>query len=108
MLADELLEVYVVQPAIDEKIRPVMAAALAVHPRTEPGLAQQFRDLEFEYASADAALNILARTAFQDNIVDSGQMQQMREHQTGRPGADDSDTCSADGHGEFHFMRLCA
>ena len=44
-----------------------------------------------EQAGADAALDIVAAAVLQDDGFDAREVQEMRQHQPGRPGPDDSD-----------------
>jgi len=65
--------------------------ALALHPLADPGLDEQLGRALFEHAGADTVLDVLAAAVLQDDRLDSLELEQARERQPGRAGADDPD-----------------
>ena len=54
------------------------------------GVVQQVDGGLLEYAGADAFLGVLAGTQFNDDRLDAGEVEDVREHETGWTGADDA------------------
>src|SRR5262249_10201793 len=90
-LADEIAEIDVVQGAAEGKMDAVVEHALALHARTDAGFDQQVARPLLDQAGADAALDIIAAAVFQDDAVHALEVEKMRQHQPGGPGADDTD-----------------
>ena len=90
-LADQLAEIDVVQRAAEAEIDAVVEHAFALHARADAGLDQQVARPLLDQAGADAALDIVAAAVLQDDGLDAREVQEMRQHQPGRPGADDAD-----------------
>src|SRR5262245_10046284 len=90
-LADELAEIDVVQRAAEGKIDPVVEHAFALHARADAGFDQEVARPLLDQAGADAALDIVAAAVFQDDAVHALEVEKMRQHQPGGPGADDTD-----------------
>src|SRR5262249_49160803 len=90
-LADELAEIDVVQGAAEGKIDAVVEHALALHARADARFHQEVARPLLDQAGADAALDIVAAAVFQDDAVHALEMEEMRQHQPGGPGADDTD-----------------
>ena len=68
-----------------------MFEALPLQSITESGLDHEINRVLFEHAGTNGSFYLFAGAAFQDNRIDSLQMQQMREHQPGGTTTDDSD-----------------
>jgi hypothetical protein len=64
---------------------------LAQHPFAHLCLQEQIDGSLFQNAGTNAADNVLAAAALEHDIIDAVQLQQLREQQTGRSGADDCD-----------------
>ena len=88
-LPDQLDEIDVVQRAVEAEVEPVVEQALALHPLADAGLDQQIARPVFDQAGADAAFDVGAAAVLQNDGIDALKMQEMRQHQPGRPGADD-------------------
>ena len=70
---------------------PLCEHPLALHALADAGLDQEIARPLLDQAGADAALDVVAAAVLDDDRLDAGAMQKMREHQPGRPGADDPD-----------------
>ena len=90
-LADELAEIDVVQGAAEGKIDAVVEHAFALHARAGAGLDQEVARPLFDQAGADAAFDVIAASVFQDDALHALEVEEMRQHQPGGPGADDTD-----------------
>ena len=69
----------------------VVHDALAAHPLADAGGVQQVDGALLQHAGADAGLDVLAAASLEHHRLDAGQVQQLREHEPGRAGADDRD-----------------
>ncbi len=67
----------------------VVDVALGVHPRTDPGVAQEAHRPPLQHTGADAAEDVLAALAFEHDAVDTGAIEQVREQRSGGSGTDD-------------------
>jgi hypothetical protein len=67
-----------------------MNQALALHSIADAHLREQIDGSAFENTRADALLAILARPVFENDALDALEMKEVREHEAGRPGSDDS------------------
>src|SRR5262249_28474270 len=90
-LADELAEIDVVQGAAEGKVDAVVEHALALHARPDAGFHQEVARPLLDQAGADAALDIVAAAVFQDDALHALEVEKMRQHQPGGPGADHTD-----------------
>src|SRR6516164_8406686 len=90
-LADELAEIDVVQGAAEGKVDAVVKHALAPHARADAGLDQEVARPLLDQTGADAALDVIAAAVFQDDALHALEVEKMRQHQPGGPGADDTD-----------------
>src|SRR5262249_30182555 len=90
-LADELAEIDVVQGAAERKIDAVVEHALAMHARADAGFDQEVARPLLDQAGADAALDIVTAAVFQDDALHAIEVEEMRQHQPGGPGAGDTD-----------------
>jgi hypothetical protein len=89
--------------AIEAKFDAVMNQAFAPHACAYAGLVEQIDCALLENARADPRFRMLARLGFKNDGIDAFEMEQVREHQTGWPGADDTDlSAEASGHGQGH------
>jgi hypothetical protein len=64
---------------------------LALQARADTGVAQQVDRPLLEHAGADAVLDVVAAPTLEDDAVDPGELEQPRERQACRAGADDPD-----------------
>src|SRR4029078_10237114 len=72
-------------------IAPVVRVAFTVHPFACARVAQDFDRTVFEHAGADALEDMRFCLALDDDAVDGVEMEQMRQEEVGRAGANDSD-----------------
>ena len=68
----------------------IVDESFALQSRADSGLHHQLDGAVLQHAGANAALAIFARLAFEHDRLDALQMQQVRQHQSCRSGADDS------------------
>src|SRR5688500_9977444 len=69
-------------------LEPVVDQAFAPQPRADPGLVQQVDRALLENPGADPLLDVAPAVALQHDRVDAVPMQQLRQQQARRPGAD--------------------
>jgi len=69
-----------------------MYEPLVVHPFADAASAQQIRRPLFEDASAHARLDVFPGMGLKDDVVDTGERQEVAERQAGWPGSDDRDS----------------
>ncbi len=69
----------------------VVGEAFAAEAVGEAGFGHQIDGALLEHAGADGGLDRGARAAFDDDGVDAGAREEMREHEPRRTGADDCD-----------------
>src|SRR4051812_29787515 len=79
--------------AVEAQLDAVMDEPLACQAVAEPGLGQELDGALLEDAGADAVLDVLAAAGLEDDGVDALEVQEVRQHQPGGPGTDDSDLC---------------
>ena len=72
-------------------LEPVVDQAFAPQPGADPGLVQQVDRALLEHPGADPLLDVAPAVALQHDRVDAVPMQQLRQQQARRPGADDAD-----------------
>jgi hypothetical protein len=89
--ADQLLEVDPVPLAVVAQLDPLVDRALAVHPLADARLAQGVHRALLEHAGAHALDHVLLVAVLEHDRLDPVQVQEMREQQAGRAGADDAD-----------------
>ena len=77
--------------AAELELQAVVGETLLVEPRAGPDLGQELDRAVLEHAGADASLHMVARACFQHDRLDPLEVEQVGEHETGRPGADDHD-----------------
>ena len=65
--------------------------ALAAQAVADAHLLEQVHGALLENAGSDPALDVLAAARLEDDRVDSAEVQEVRQHKAGRPGADDPD-----------------
>ena len=90
-LADQLAEIDVVQGTTEREINAVVEHAFVLHARADAGFDEQVARPLLDEPGTDAALDIVAAAVFQDHTLDARAVEQMREHQPGGPGPDDTD-----------------
>ena len=76
--------------AAKAEIDAAMLRALALHPVAGADRLEQLHGAVLEHARPDRGLNLGAGAAFEDDGVDTLQVQEVREHETRGSGADDS------------------
>ena len=77
--------------ALELQLDALVDEPLAPQPVADAHLDQQVDRALLEHAGADAALDVLAAARLEHDRLDPAQVQQVREHEPGRPGADDAD-----------------
>src|SRR5262249_26155650 len=111
--ADEIAEIDVVQGAAECEIDAIMEHAFVLHAIADAGFDEQVARPLLDQSGTDAALDIVAAAILQDHTVDARAVEQMREHQPGGPGTDDTDLRAQVtlGHpaivSRTHDRRLC-
>ena len=90
-LADELAEIDVVQGPAEAEIDAVVEHAFALHARARADLHQEVARPLLDQSGADATLDIVTAAVLQHDRLDARQMQEMRQHQPGRPCPDNTD-----------------
>ena len=93
-LAHQLAKIDVVQRAVEAEMDAVVGQPFALHALADAGLDQQIARPLLDQAGADAALDIVAAAVLDDDGFDALEMQKMREHEAGGPGADNPDLCT--------------
>ena len=89
-LAGEVGEVDVVAPAVEAQVDPAVNEPFAHHALAQARGVQEIDATVFEHARANAALAVRSRARLDDDRFDAGAMEQVRKHETGRAGPDDS------------------
>src|ERR1700677_2884356 len=74
----------------EPQVDAVVNQTFARHPFAEARRVQQIDAARSQHPGPDAALAVRARTRLHDHRLDAGAIEQMREHEAGRPGSDDS------------------
>src|ERR1700722_11663903 len=90
-LPGELREVDAVALAVELQVDRVVHGAFGQHAPAHAAVAQQVGRPLLEHAGPHAGLDVGAGAAFDDDAPDPRQMQQVRQHQARRAGADDAD-----------------
>ena len=76
---------------LEGEIDAVVPHPLALQPVAQAGARQQVDRALLEHAGAHPLDDVLFRAALEDHRVDPVPVQQMPEHESGRPAADDAD-----------------
>src|SRR5258707_1004543 len=87
---------------------PVVDQALAQHPLADVRLHEQVHRPLLQDAGADAAGDILATLAFEDDAVDAVLVQQLRQQKSRWAGADDCYLSAGHGAPPMEFLRSVA
>ena len=87
----QLRQVDVDDAAAEADVEPRVDHALALQPLAGAELVHQVDGALLQHAGADAAFDVVAAARLEHDAVDAGAMQQQRQEQPGRPGADDPD-----------------
>src|ERR1700733_4592024 len=90
LTASKFAKVDAMTSAVESKLNSSVKKSLALQPFTDTGLHQQSRSSLLQLPGADPFLDAFAAGDFQDHGLDALKMQEMREHQTGGAGTDDS------------------
>src|SRR5262249_55409501 len=90
-LADEVAEVDPESLAAHRDLDAVVDQALLPQAVGDTRFLEQGHRALLKHTGTDAALDIGAVTCFQDDAVDAVDLQEARQQQAGRPGADDAD-----------------
>ena len=77
--------------AAEADVEPRVGHALAMQPLAGAELVHQIDGALLQHAGAHAAFDVVAAPRLQHDAVDAGAMQQQRQEQPGRTGADDAD-----------------
>ena len=88
---DQRIEIDPDQPLAIGEVEPALDHAFRVHPRIDAEAAHQPDRDRFQHAGADAAFDIAARLALEDDAFDPLGAQDVAEQQPGRPRTDDGD-----------------
>ena len=89
--AGQLREGDAMTGAVETQLEAVMDETLPPHPLAHSCLSHQLDGVVLEHPGAHALLDVLLAPVFEDDRVDAGQGEELREHQAGRSGADDPD-----------------
>lgn len=95
--AHQLLEVDAVRPAAEAELDALVLVALAQDPVADSGLDQVAGGAGFEDARPLRRLDLVAGAGVDRHRLDSGPPEQVRQHQSGRPGPDDGNGYRGDG-----------
>ncbi len=79
---------------IQSQFKTIMDKPFSVHTLTYPGLAQQIDHALLQYPGANPPQDVFTGLALDDDVVDSGVMQQLTQQQARRSSADNSDLSS--------------
>jgi hypothetical protein len=90
-LADQLAEIDIVQGAAEGEIDAVVEHAFTLHARADAGLDEKVARPLLDQSGADAAFDVVAAAVLQDHAIDALEVEEVREHQPGGAGADDTD-----------------
>jgi hypothetical protein len=90
----EIPKINTVTAASKAQLDSVVDQALGFHMLANPHLGEEVDCSLFQHAGADALLHILAAAILDYDGVNPLQIQKVREHETCRPRADDSDLCA--------------
>ena len=88
--AGELAEVDAVAASAESQLDAVVHQALAPHSIAQAGFIQQVDGALLQHAGPDTLLDVLPAPGLDHHRLDALQVQQVRQHQTGRAGAHDS------------------
>ncbi len=92
-LAGRRMQVDAMTRPAEGELDAVMHQPFAMGARAGANLIEQRNGAFLEQAGADAAKHILARLAFENDVVDAVTVQQLAEQQSRRPRANDCDFC---------------
>ena len=87
--------------AAEADVEPRVGHALAMQPLAGAEFVHQRDGALLQHAGAHAALDVVAAPRLQHDAVDAGAMQQQRQEQPGRTGADDPDL-----RAHSHFLSV--
>jgi len=76
--------------SVEAQVKSPVDHALLHEPFADAGMVHQVHGALFQNSRADASFNVIPALVFDDDRFYSGQMQQMRQHESSRPGADNS------------------
>src|SRR5205823_11502465 len=99
-------EVDPVAAASELEVDALVDQALAIHPLPGAAPAQELDRALLEDAGPYPALDVLATAALQDDRLDPRPMQQVRQQQAGRPGADHAHLRPAPGRAAVRRWRI--
>jgi hypothetical protein len=77
--------------AVETQGNPAVKKTFALQTLADARFCEKLHGIALEDAGADALLDVFARARFEDHRFNAHAVQEMREHQTCRSGADDSD-----------------
>ena len=105
-LADELLEVEAVRPAIEVELDAVVLHALAVDAIGDARLGEHLGGRRLDDARLDGALDVFAAARVDDDGVDAGLAEQVGEQQSGGASPENADLgANGVGHGTIQGYR---
>ncbi len=89
--AGQLAHRHVMTLPVELQVDAAVDDALAVHALADARIAQQVDRALLQHAGTDALLDVLARAVLEDYRLDALARKQLRQRQSGRPGAHDPD-----------------
>jgi hypothetical protein len=91
LAASQLRQIDAMANTAEAQLDAAVHQTFALQPAADAGLSEQIHGPLFENAGPDALLRVFAAAALEDDRVNSLQMEQVRERQSGGTCADDSD-----------------
>src|SRR5438046_436197 len=90
--------------SVETQVHAVVRQAFAIQTVSQTGLAHQIHGPLLEHAGADPSFDVLAALIFNDDRIDTGEVQEMRQHQPRGACANDSDLCPQFLHKNFQKL----
>ena len=92
--AGQRRHVDVMPGAIERDVHAVVTQPLSMQSLTEADVVHQIHCALFEHTGSDAFDDVVLAAGLHDDGVDAVPVQQVAEHESRRPGADDPDLCA--------------
>ena len=77
--------------AAEAQLDAVVEQAFAAHPLADAGFGEEVDRALLQHAGAHAMLDVLAVARFEHHGLDARAVQEVRQHESGRPRAEDAD-----------------